>query len=162
MLSLLPANAADEVDFVLGGHIPLDIMTEINGIPVMQPLGHTRGYADVTLTVDRKTKDVVDYRASSDRVLTDSVAPDAAVREIVDRYQAELNEALGGTVGEATTSILRGQTRGVESEMGNFVTASMRTYFTFDTQLNLVDTVVRYLDRNSSVDPQVEGRLTVE
>lgn len=282
MLGLLPANAADEIDFVLGGHIPLDITTEINGIPVMQPLGNTRGYADVTLTVDRKTKDVVGYEASSDRVLTDSVAPDAAVKEIVDRYQAELNEALGETVGEATTSILRGQTRGVESEMGNFVTDSMRTYFpdvdfaftnagglradideglitleeiyavlpfnntlvtmdltgaqveqvleegansqygtvqvsgltwaydadapfgdrvtrvtvdgepidqdatykiatnnfmatggdqfdtftegsnTFDTQLNLVDTVARYLEGNTPVDPQVEGRLTVE
>lgn len=31
-----------------------------------------------------------------------------------------------------------------------------------DTQTNLVDTVVRYLELNSPVDPQVEGRLTVE
>ncbi|HEV8045884.1 MAG TPA: 5'-nucleotidase C-terminal domain-containing protein, partial [Rubrobacter sp.] len=33
---------------------------------------------------------------------------------------------------------------------------------TTDTQTNLVDTVVRYLELNSPVDPQVEGRLTVE
>jgi 5'-nucleotidase len=30
-----------------------------------------------------------------------------------------------------------------------------------DTQVNLVDTVVHYLDLNSPVDPQVEGRLTI-
>lgn len=33
---------------------------------------------------------------------------------------------------------------------------------TTDTQINLVDTVVRYLELHSPVDPQVEGRLTVE
>lgn len=30
------------------------------------------------------------------------------------------------------------------------------------SQRNLVDTVVRYLELHSPVDPQVEGRLTVE
>lgn len=283
LLNALPAETADEIDFSLGGHIPFDISTEVNGVPVVQPLGNTRGYADVTLTVDRKTKDVVGYTADSDRVITDSVAPDPEVQAIVDRYQAELQEALGETVGEATTSILRGETRSVESEMGNFVADSMRTYYpgvdfafqnagglradidqgpitleeiyavlpfnntlvtmeltgaqmeqvleegadsrygtvqvsglkwaydadapfgdrvtritlpdgtpidpnatykvatnnfmatggdqfttltqgqnTTDTQTNLVDTVVRYLELNSPVDPQVEGRLTVE
>lgn len=285
MLSLLSANAADEIDFVLGGHIPLDITTEVNGIPVIQPLGNTRGYADVTFTVDRKTKDVVGFDGSSSRVVTDSVEPDAVVEEIVERYQAEIDEALGEEVGVAETSILRGPggDRTVESEMGNFVTDSMRAYFpdvdfaftnagglradidegpitleeiyavlpfnntlvtmdltgeqveqvleegansgagtvqvsgltwaydadaplgnrvtrvtlpngeaidpnatykiatnnfmatggdgfttltqgrnTFDTQFDLVDTVVRYLAENSPVNPQVEGRLTVE
>lgn len=33
---------------------------------------------------------------------------------------------------------------------------------TVDTGINLVDTIVRYLSVNSPVDPQVEGRLTVE
>ena len=280
LLSKLPADAAEELDFVLGGHIPLDISTEINGVPVVQPLGNTRGYADTTLKVDRKTGDVVGFAATSDRVITDSVPADPEVKAIVDRYQAELQEALGKTVGEATTDILRGSG---ETEMGNFVTDSMRTYYpdvdfaftnagglranidagpitleeiyavlpfnntlvtmeltgaqveqvleegansqygtvqvsglkwaydadapfgdrvtrvtlpdgtpidpnatykiatnnfmaaggdrfttltqgqnTTDTQINLVDTVVRYLEQNSPVDPQVEGRLTVE
>lgn len=283
LINALPAETADELDFALGGHIPLDISTEINGVPVVQPLGNTRGYADTTLSVDRKTGDVIKYAATSDRVLTDSVPADPEVKAIVDRYQAELQEALGKTVGEATTSILRGETRMVESEMGNFVADSMRTYYpgvdfafqnagglradidqgpitleevyavlpfnntlvtmnltgaqveqvleegansqygtvqvsglkwaydadapfgdrvtrvtlpdgspivadatykiatnnfmatggdqfttltkgtnTTDTQTNLVDTVVRYLELNSPVDPQVEGRLTVE
>ncbi len=283
LLKALPAETADELDFALGGHIPLDITTEVNGVPVVQPLGNTRGYADATLTVDRRTGDVTKYAATSDRVLTDSVPPDPAVKAIVDRYQVELQAALGETVGESTTSILRGATRTVESEMGNFVADSMRTYYpevdfafqnagglradidqgpitleevyavlpfnntlvtmnltgaqveqvleegansqygtvqvsgltwaydadapfgdrvtrvtlpdgtpidpnatykiatnnfmatggdqfitltkgtnTTDTQTNLVDTVVRYLELNSPVDPQVEGRLTVE
>jgi 2',3'-cyclic-nucleotide 2'-phosphodiesterase (5'-nucleotidase family) len=33
---------------------------------------------------------------------------------------------------------------------------------TFDTQMNLVDTVIKYLEENSPVNPRVEGRLTVE
>lgn len=31
---------------------------------------------------------------------------------------------------------------------------------TVDTQINLVDSVVQYLEHHSPVDPQVEGRLT--
>jgi 5'-nucleotidase/UDP-sugar diphosphatase len=280
LLGKLPGGIRRELDFVLGGHISLDISTKINGVPVVQPLGNTRGYADVTLTVDRDTGDVIKYAATSDRVLTDSVPPDPEVKAIVDRYQAQLDEALGQVVGEATTDILRGPG---ETEMGNFVADSMRTYLpdvdfafqnagglradiaagpitleeiyavlpfnntlvtmnltgaqveqvleegansqygtvqvsglkwaydadapfgnrvtrvtlpdgtpidpnatykiatnnfmaaggdqfttltqgqnTTDTQINLVDTVVRYLQQNSPVDPQVEGRLTIE
>ena len=54
--------------------------------------------------------------------------PDPPVQAIVERYQAELDQALGGVVGQATTSILRGTTRIEESEMGNFVTDAMRTH----------------------------------
>lgn len=38
---------------MLGGHIPLELNTEIRGIPVVQPYENTGGYADVVLTVDR-------------------------------------------------------------------------------------------------------------
>lgn len=118
----------DEVDLVLAGHIPLEVETVINGIPVVQPFGNTRGYADVTLTVDRATKDVVDVATELDATWVDGITPDPAVQAIVERYQAELDEALGGVVGQATTSILRGVTRVEESEMGNFVTDAMRTH----------------------------------
>jgi len=134
LLGKLPVRTAEELDFVLGGHIPLDISTKINGVPVVQPLGNTRGYADVTFRVvicpfcEPKTGNVVRFKSATDRVLTDSVPPDPEVKAIVDRYQAQLDEALGQEVGVASTSILRGETRGVESEMGNFVADSMRTY----------------------------------
>lgn len=106
----------------------LEFSTEINGIPVVQPYGNTRGYADVTLTVDRATKDVIDLSTEMDPTWVDAVEPDAGVQSIVDRYLDLLGEELGKAVGEATTSILRGATRGVESEMGNFVTDAMREY----------------------------------
>lgn len=113
---------------MLGGHIPLEFNTVINGIPVVQPYGNTRGYADVTLTVDRATKDVVNTAVELDPTWVDAIQSDPAVQAIVDGYQAQLGEELGKTVGQARTSILRGATRGLESEMGNFVTDSMRTY----------------------------------
>lgn len=125
-LADLVAGFSDEVDLVLGGHIPLEFSTEINGIPVVQPYGNTRGYADVTLTVDRATKDVVAVDSELVPTWVDAVTADAEVQATVDRYQAELDEALGGTVGEASSAITR--TRDAESEMGNFVTDAMRSY----------------------------------
>jgi 2',3'-cyclic-nucleotide 2'-phosphodiesterase (5'-nucleotidase family) len=127
-LAELVGQLSQEVDLVLGGHIPLEFDTVINGIPVVQPFGNTRGYADVTLTVDRATKDVVDVTTAVDPTWVDEITPDPEVQAIVDRYQAELDQALGGTVGEASSPILRGASRAVESEMGNFVTDAMRTY----------------------------------
>lgn len=119
---------SQEVDLVLGGHIPTEISTTINGIPVVQPYGNTRGYADVTLSVDRATKDVVDVATAVDPTWVDEIEPDPEAAAIVADYQAQLGAELGRTVGEATTSILRGATRTVESEMGNFVADAMRTY----------------------------------
>ncbi len=127
-LADLVRQFSDEVDLVVGGHIPLEFDTTIDGIRVVQPYGNTRGYADVTLTVDRASKDVVGLSAELDPTWTDQVQPDPEVQAIVDRYQAELDEALGGVVGQATTSIQRGASREVESEMGNFVTDAMRSY----------------------------------
>lgn len=119
---------SDEVDLVLAGHIPLEFNTTISGIPVVQPFGNTRGYADVTLTVDRASKDVVNVATDVDATFVDEIQPDAEVQAIVDGYQAQLGAELGQTVGTATTAIQRGATRAVESEMGNFVADSMRTY----------------------------------
>jgi len=115
-----------EVDLVLGGHIPLEFNTEINGIPVVQPYGNTRGYADAVLTVDRKTKDVVATDVQTDATWVDAITPDREVAAIVERYQQQLEEALGKVVGEARTAITRA--RNAESEMGNFVTDAMRTH----------------------------------
>lgn len=94
-LADLVEQLSGEVDLVLGGHIPLAFDTVINGIPVVQALGNTRGYADVTLTVDRATKDVVSVVTELDTTLVDGVTPDPAVQAIVDRYRAELGEELG-------------------------------------------------------------------
>jgi 5'-nucleotidase len=124
-LADLVRQLSTEVDLVLGGHIPLAFETTINGIKVVQPFGNTRGYADVTLTVDRRTKDVVDLSAELDPTWTDAVEPDPQVRAIVDRYQERVTDVLGRTVGETRTEITR---QAGESEMGNFVTDSMRTY----------------------------------
>lgn len=121
-------NLSGEVDLVLGGHIPLEFNTVINGIPVVQSFGNTRGYADVTLTVDRGTKDVVNTAVELDPTWVDEITPDPEVQAIVDDYQAQLGEELGKTVGQAASPILRGATRAVESEMGNFVTDAMRTH----------------------------------
>ena len=125
-LAGIVAGLDSEIDLVLGGHIPLEFNTVINGIPVVQPFGNTRGYADVTLTVDRATKDVVAVATELNTTYVDEITPDAEVQAIVDRYQAVLKEALGGVVGEASTEIVRNRTG--ESEMGNFVTDAMRTH----------------------------------
>ncbi|MBW3638471.1 MAG: bifunctional metallophosphatase/5'-nucleotidase [Actinobacteria bacterium] len=125
-LAELVSQLSGEVDLVLGGHIPTEFDTTINGIPVVQPLGNTRGYADVTLTVDRATKDVVDVVTELDRTLVAGVTPDPEVQAIVDRYRAALGAELGKTVGTTTTAITR--TRDAESEMGNFVSDAMRTH----------------------------------
>ncbi|WP_026531438.1 bifunctional metallophosphatase/5'-nucleotidase [Arthrobacter sp. H41] len=119
---------SNEVDLVLSGHIPLEFNTTINGIPVVQPFGNTRGYADVTLTVDRASKDVVNVATELDATFVDEIEADSDVQAIVDGYQAQLGAELGQTVGAATTSIQRGASRAGESEMGNFVTDAMRNH----------------------------------
>ncbi len=125
-LAELVRGLSREVDLVLGGHIPLEFNTEINEIPVVQPYGNTRGYADAVLTVDRKTKDVVASDVQTDATFVDAIEPDREVAAIVERYQQQLREALSKVAGETRSAITR--TRDAESEMGNFVTDAMRTH----------------------------------
>lgn len=89
-LAELVRGLSREVDLVLGGHVPLEFNTEINGIPVVQPYGNTRGYADAVLTVDRKTKDVVGSDVQTDATFVDAIEPDREVAAIVERYQQQL------------------------------------------------------------------------
>jgi 5'-nucleotidase len=124
-LADLVSGLSREVDLVLGGHIALEFNTEINGIPVVQPYGNTRGYGDAVLTVDRKTRDVVATEVQTDATWVDAIEPDSEAAAIVERYQAQLREALGKVVGETRTEITR---TGAESEMGNFVTDAMRSH----------------------------------
>lgn len=114
-----------EVDVVLGGHLSSEFNTVVNEIPVVQPFGNTRGYADVVLTVDRKTKDVVASDVQLDTTYVDEITPDAEVAAIVKRYEDQLSEALDKVVGTTSTAIARFYDG--ESEMGNFVTDAMRT-----------------------------------
>ena len=125
-LATLVRRLSDEVDLVLGGHISSEFNTIIDGIPVVQPFGNTRGYADAVLTVDRRTKDVVATRVETDPTWVDAIAPDPEVAAIVDRYQRQLAAELGKVVGETRSSILR--SFNAESEMGNFVADAMRTH----------------------------------
>lgn len=125
-LADLVSGFSREVDLVIGGHIPLELSTEINGIPVVQPYGNTRGYADAVLTVDRRTKDVVAADVQTDPTWVDAIEPDREVAAIVERYQRQLRDALGKVAGETRTAITR--TRDAESEMGNFVSDAMRTH----------------------------------
>ena len=125
-LADLVSGFSREVDLVIGGHIPLELSTEINGIPVVQPYGNTRGYADVVLTVDRKTKDVVAADVQTDPTWVDAIEHDREVAAIVERYQRQLRDALGKVAGETRTAITR--TRDAESEMGNFVSDAMHTH----------------------------------
>ena len=117
---------SDQVDLVLGGNDPREFNTVVGGIPVVQPYGNTAGYADVALTVDRVTRDVVAVRAETRATWVEGVTPDRAVQAIVDRYQRKLRAALSGVVGEARTPIVRNLT--AESEMGDLVTDAIRAY----------------------------------
>lgn len=65
-----------------------------------------------SLTVDRATEDVVGTAVELDPTQVDGIQPNAEVQAIVEGYQAQLGEELGKTVGQATTSILRGSSRG--------------------------------------------------
>ncbi|MGI8575272.1 MAG: 5'-nucleotidase C-terminal domain-containing protein, partial [Egibacteraceae bacterium] len=128
LLADIVQGVDEEIDLVLGGHIPLEIDTTINGLRVLQPLGNTRGYADAELQVDLETGDVVSLDAELERTLVDEIEPDDEIQAIVDGYQAQVDELLGEEVGVAATSILRSDDRQGESEMGNFITDAMRAF----------------------------------
>jgi 2',3'-cyclic-nucleotide 2'-phosphodiesterase (5'-nucleotidase family) len=136
---------AEKIDLVVSGHTHARIDDVICGIPVVQAYSRGTAFARVDFTVDTDTGEPVDYTMNAYPVTTyqtyygdpasykrwdtgewTTVVPDAAVTEIVEIYNAEVDAIKNEVIGEAITAITRNYR--YESEMGDWVTDIMKAY----------------------------------
>jgi 2',3'-cyclic-nucleotide 2'-phosphodiesterase (5'-nucleotidase family) len=135
-----------EVDVVMAGHSHTALNSRVDGRLVVQASSFGRAFEDVTLTLDRKTRDVAAASAELLPVWTynppdiadpaHQVAGDPAVQAIVDDAVEQVAPLVNRVVNTAATDLLAGRDGGAnaagESPLGNLIADAQRT--TMDTQ----------------------------
>ncbi|WP_082235143.1 bifunctional metallophosphatase/5'-nucleotidase [Halobacillus massiliensis] len=116
------------VDALVGGHSHERVAGHVNEIPVVEAERYTRAMGHIQLFVDRKTKEV--YHSEVD--LLETYAPLAGenkeVRQIVNNYNAQVEEVKNEVVATTEGPITRDRKYGNlgVSKLGNMITDAMR------------------------------------
>jgi 5'-nucleotidase len=118
---------SDEVDVVVSGHSHTPIDTVVDGKLVVQAYSYGTAFADIDLTIDRATGDVVEASADIVRTCTNRIEPDPELAALVAEYQEKIAPVANEVVGTAAESITRQQTAAGESALGDLIADAQRT-----------------------------------
>lgn len=117
---------SDAVDLVVAGDTSSYVNTEVDGKRVVQSFDKGTSFNDTTLTIDRKTSEVVDTEAEIVPVYTEDVAPDPEVQTLVDDYSDRIAEVESQEIGEAAGDITTETNNAGESALGDLIADAQR------------------------------------
>jgi 5'-nucleotidase len=133
----------DEIDLVLTGHAHAFTNAFLKNqhgkeMLVTQAFAYGTAYADITVEIDKASKDIIAKSAAIVTTYADEgpgLRPDAAVAKLVARADAKVGPVVNRIVATAATDILKTQTPAGESALGNLIAdaqrAAMGTDFAF-------------------------------
>ncbi len=115
------------VDVVISGHTHRAYNCKVDGMLLTSANHYGTQLSDISLTLDRKSGDVVAASAETLVVATASVAEDPAMTRLIARYQVLLQPLLQRLVGVITAPLTTALTAAGENVMGNVIADAMRT-----------------------------------
>jgi len=110
-----------EVDLVISGHTHQPYVCNFNGIPVTSAYSFGRVVTDIDLKVSKSQKDVVGPITINNTIVTRTVAKDATVTSLIDRYNALAAPIANRVIGRITADIVRAADASGESPLGNAI-----------------------------------------
>lgn len=119
----------DEVDVVVSGHSHQGYWGTIDSKLVTQAYSNGTAFADIDLTLDRKTGEVVAKRANIVDTFADvapGTEPDKSVARLVQKAADAVAPRISAVVGTAADAITRAETAAGESELGNLIADAQR------------------------------------
>ncbi|WP_226085957.1 bifunctional 2',3'-cyclic-nucleotide 2'-phosphodiesterase/3'-nucleotidase [Mesobacillus sp. S13] len=119
-------NVDDEVDVIFAGHSHQYLNSVVDGKLLVQAYSSGTAFADVDLTLDVETKDIVSKKGEIVTTFQDAIEPDAKIKEMVDKYEADVAPIIGEVIGNAEVAMTRDQNEHGESVLGNLIADAMR------------------------------------
>lgn len=121
------------VDVVVSGHahsFTNALMPNAAGQPILVTQAFSGGtaYGDIELTIDRRSRDVVERSAAILTTYADdeNITPDPEVAELVASAEAAVEPFVSVVIGDAASDITRTQTAAGESALGNLIADAQR------------------------------------
>lgn len=130
------ANQLDnDVDILFGGHSHSYINGKTNGKLLVQAYSYGKALSNVSVTLNRKTKDITKKDATIVPIYQHAISPDLHTKNWIDSYalkiQAKADEQLGVTEYELT----REQNAHGESKLGTLIAIAQRQTMQADISL---------------------------
>jgi 5'-nucleotidase len=115
------AQMGPDVDLVVAGHTHSYLNTRVNNALVVQAYKYGTAFDKVTLTVDRRTKDVTASTADVVTTYDDAVAPQADLASLVQTFKDRIAPVSSRVVGTAAGVATRDTTAAGESSLGDLI-----------------------------------------
>lgn len=133
-------NLDDEIDLVVSGHahgFTNQLVPNKNGeiILVTQAFSAGTAYADIDLSIDRKTGDVVEKSAEIVTTWADEgpgLVPDQKVAALVAQAVETVAPLVSQVIGETTVALTRSESSAGESSLGNLIADAQRSAMSTD------------------------------
>ncbi len=110
-----------DVDLVVAGHTHSLLNTRVNNALVVQAYKYGTAFDKVRLTVDRRTKDVVDSTADVVTTYDDGVTPQPELSDLVQTFKDRIAPVASRVVGTAAAPSTRDVTASGESSLGDLI-----------------------------------------
>jgi 5'-nucleotidase len=123
------AEMSDAVDVVVAGHSHSYLNTTVDDKLVVEGFSLGTAFDTVSLTVDRKTGDVIESSAKVVPSCNEGIQPDPETAALVAKYDEQITPIESRVVGAAATNITRDDSATAgESALGDVIADAQRTY----------------------------------
>ncbi|WP_077737143.1 5'-nucleotidase C-terminal domain-containing protein [Bacillus sonorensis] len=131
----LAKQADPEVDIIFAGHNHEVVNGEVNDILIVQAYEYGKAIGVIDLEIDRKTKDIVKKKADIEYVSQESLSPDPAVGQILEKYERMVEPIISEKVGVAAHDMAGGYSNDGDTPLGNLIADGMRRAMNSDFAL---------------------------
>ncbi|HEY1016063.1 MAG TPA: 5'-nucleotidase C-terminal domain-containing protein [Herpetosiphonaceae bacterium] len=125
----------DEIDVIVSGHTHTTINATVDGKLITQAASYSTAFADINLTIDRASRDIVAKKAEIVTTFHEGMTPDPEIAKLVKEYEDKVAPQVNRVVGRTDATITAEQNAAGESALGNLIAdaqrAEMATQFAF-------------------------------
>ena len=113
-------RTTQDVDLFISGHTHAAYNCVIDGRPVTSASSFGRLYTDIDVTLDRRSRDVVEVRANN-VIVTQNVFKATDITELIGRYNVIAAPLRDRVIGRISADILRAPDDSLEQAAGNLI-----------------------------------------
>ncbi|UOQ50106.1 5'-nucleotidase C-terminal domain-containing protein [Gracilibacillus caseinilyticus] len=122
----LAKGVNDAVDIIFAAHNHQVVDGVVDNKWIIQASEYGKAFADVDLQIDRETKDIEEVEAEVVFVKQEDYQPDPAVKDILDRYQSEVETIINEEIGYNGQELTGQYTNDGDHGLGNLIADGMK------------------------------------
>ncbi|PHA03676.1 bifunctional metallophosphatase/5'-nucleotidase [Bacillus pseudomycoides] len=125
-LADLASKLDDDVDILFGGHNHSYMNGYVNGKLLVEAYSYGKAFADVQITINRKTKDITKKTAKIIPTYHDQIQPNLIIQTWLQSYQTKVAPLTEQILGKSAREMTRDQNKNGEADLGALLAASQR------------------------------------